>query len=147
MRTTIWMSLSAALLLGGCAADSDASQALGVRGGEGDEECKIEGSDIGRVGASVTVGGETITFDSWEPRAGSPGEYIGFTISSTREHYKVKAATDVYLGYGDSWTHPYGDDGHAISNVDFCDEPPEECDYDAGVPEPEDPDPDPIPVD
>jgi hypothetical protein len=146
MRTTIWFSLSAALLFGACTADSDASQsALGHPGDE--DECKIEGSDIGRVGAHViTPGGDTITFDSWVPRAGSPGEYIGFTISSTSAHYKVKAATDVYLGYGESWTHPYGDDGHAISNVDFCDEPPEECDYDAGVDHPEDPE-DPIPVD
>jgi hypothetical protein len=144
MRTTIWMSLSAALLFGACAADSDPNARLGHPDDEHDGECKIEGSDIGRDGASVTVGGETIVFSQWVPKQGSNGEYVGFTLSVGNAHYKVKAGTDVYLGYGATWMHPYGDDGpdaHAISNVDFCDEPPEECDYDAGVDHPEDPGP------
>lgn len=125
------------VLLGGCVLDtSQSSQREDV--GQGDEdECKIEGAAIGQVGATVTANGVTVTFLDWVPKADSPGEYVGFTLSAEAGgmHYKVKTGTDVYDAWGTEWTNPNGDSGpdvKGISNVDFC----EPCDYDAGTGEP-----------
>ena len=127
------------ILAAACVSDTDATQQRGDVRGEGgdDDECKIEGAQIGQVGASVTVGDTTIVFESWVAKADSPGEYVGFTLSTGNVHYVVKAGTERFASSGATWSNPYGDEGpdaQGISNVDFCDPPP--CDYDAGVPVP-----------
>ncbi len=40
---------------------------------------KIEGSAIGQVGVSVTLGTLSVTFESWIAKDGEPNEYVGFT--------------------------------------------------------------------
>jgi hypothetical protein len=126
-KTFVTVALSFGLF--GCV-DGDGS-GVSARNGEHDDEecgCKIEGSAIGRVGSYVRVGGELIVFEAWTPKPGSPGEYLGFELSANAAgvDYVVKAATSSYAGSGTSWSHPDGDDAHAISNVDFCDEDPPE---------------------
>jgi hypothetical protein len=136
-----WSALMlAAGFLGGCAADNGSlEQRDDVHGGDG--ECKIEGSDIGRVGATVTVHGVTVTFLAWEPKLDSPGEYVGFALSpeGADMDYVVKAGTRLYPGSGYEWTNPDGDSGPnvpGISNIDFCDDEPCDDYADAGAGEP-----------
>jgi hypothetical protein len=89
------------------------------------DDCKVENSAIGQVGAQVTTGGVTVTFEEWTAKPGSPGEYLGFRISATvpvgNLSYTVKAGTATYQGLGATWFHPGGEGANAISNVDFCD--------------------------
>jgi hypothetical protein len=89
------------------------------------DDCKVENSAIGQVGAQVTTGGVTVTFEEWTAKPGSPGEYLGFRISATvpvgNLSYTVKAGTATYQGLGATWFHPGGEDANAISNVDFSD--------------------------
>jgi hypothetical protein len=90
----------------------------------GDDACKIEGSDIGLVGATADANGVLVTITEWIPKADSPGEYVGFTFESDPEvDYIVKAGNDHFAGTGYTWSHPSGDSGPdvaAISNIDFC---------------------------
>jgi len=136
MRTMTSLGLLlAALMATACVADDTDSTQRGVRGGDDEEGCKIEGDQIGRVGASVTVGSKTYVFEQWIPKADSPGEYVGFVLGSNAGtvHYVVKTGTERYEACGPTWDNPYGDEGpdaHGISNVDFCDPPPDcDCDY------------------
>lgn len=128
MRLPLLLSALSFSLLTACtgAESGDLSQRNEGHGGDEDCECKIEGEAIGRVGAYVNIGGEIYSFESWQPKPGSAGEYIGFTLSANAAsaEYVVKAATESYAGSGTSWTHPDGDGAHAISNVDFCEDPP-----------------------
>ena len=131
MRTPLLLSL---LFAAGCAADTDSDQQLSEHGqGSGSDEacgaCKIEGPSIGEDGTFVHVDGERIVFESWTPKAGSPDEFVGFTLSPNAAglSYLVKAGTEVFVGSGTSWSHPAGDSGpaaHGISNVDLC--PPDD---------------------
>jgi hypothetical protein len=132
MRTHLSACLFALTLVAGCTepGTSDVSQRDDVN--EEDCQCKIEGADIGRVGASVKPPGHTaIRFASWIEKEGSPGEYVGFTLwgDYAGATYVVKAGTETFTVNGDgSWSHPAGAGGstaHGISNVDFCpDDPP-----------------------
>lgn len=133
----------AGLLASGCILGTDATeQREDVEGEEGDEgdddddeggdrdDCKVEGSAIGQVGASVTVGGTTVVFEAWEPKLDSPGEYVGFTLSTGAMHYVVKTGGELHEASGATWSHPNGYEGPdvpGISNVDFCDPPPDDC--------------------
>jgi hypothetical protein len=135
MRTILSSCLFALTLVSGCTEPntSDVSQRDDVNNGE-DCQCKVEGADIGRVGASVKPPGHTsIRFASWIEKAGSPGEYIGFTLWGDYGDatYVVKAGTETFTVTGaGTWMHPAGSSGpnaHGISNVDFCpDEPTED---------------------
>ncbi len=139
MRSPLLLSL---LLAAGCAADTDSDQQLSEHGqGEDEEcgECKIEGASIGEDGTFVHVDGERIVFESWTPKEGSPGEFVGFTLSANAGglSYVVKAGTETFVGSGTSWSHPAGDSGptaHGISNVDLC--PPDDGGGDDGDDEP-----------
>jgi hypothetical protein len=97
---------------------------------EGDEACKVEGDDLGRIGATAELpGGGTVTFLDWIAKTDSPGEYVGFVLSDDAEGitYAVKHGGQVFVTSGTYWMHPEGDSGPdapAVSNVDFC-----ECDY------------------
>lgn len=149
MRTPILASL-AALALAGCVADTDSAEQRANHHDDVEDdidldECKIEGARIGVVGEFVTVGSTIINFEGWEPKPDSPGEVLGFTVSTNAHydlHFKVKAGTEVYEGTGTSWTHPGGPGANAISHIDFCEQP--DCDpWDPdGDGEPEGPDED-----
>lgn len=101
--------------------------------GNGDfdqDECKIEGSALGAVGAQVNTRRGVVTFTAWEPKAGSNGEFIGFAISLEGQSdvsYVVKAGTELFASTDLIFSHPNGDQGSSakgISNVDFCEDPP-----------------------
>lgn len=136
MDTLRLLSLLAAATLGtACTTlDTDSDQLQERGGGEDDEECgcKIEGSDIGQIGAFVYVGDELIAFESWTEKEDSPGEYVGFVLSANAGSvsYVVKTGTETYPATGVTWSHPGGNSGpgaHGISNVDFCED---DADYD-----------------
>lgn len=121
-------AIGLAILLGaGCVTSSDESSLSGASGAlsctHGRDACKIEGSDIGRIGAQVRLDQGTATFVDWIPKAGSPGEYVGFLleidgVATSSVRFAVKAGTEVHQGSGDFWKHT-GADCHGISNVDF----------------------------
>lgn len=146
MRSPLLLSVSL-LLAAGCAVDTESDLQLAEHGEDEEEcECKIEGSAIGVVGTIVHVGGDIVVFESWTPKADSPGEYVGFTLSANAAglDYLVKAGTDVFAASGTSWSHPDGSSGsevNAISNVDLCPPDDEGGDDDDGGGE-EDPPPD-----
>lgn len=116
----------AALIGTGCVSTSDDDSAIGAAGPSsctGDRDaCKIEGSDIGREGVTIKLDHGTATFVDWIPKAGSPGEFVGFSIvleGATQElHFAVKAGNEVHHASGDFWKHT-GSDCHGISNVDL----------------------------
>src|SRR5687767_1867690 len=81
MRSHLTICIFSLTLVAGCtdSGTDDVSQRNDVD--EEECECKIEGADIGRVGAAVKPPGHTtIRFQSWIAKPGSPGEYIGFTL-------------------------------------------------------------------
>ncbi len=128
MRSHLTSCLFAITLVAGCtdAGTDDLSQRNDVTEEE-ECECKIEGSDIGRVGAAVKPPGHTtIRVAEWIEKEDSPGEYIGFTLwgDFTGATYVVKAGTQTFRVSGaESWSHPGGNAGPGapgISNVDFC---------------------------
>jgi hypothetical protein len=116
-------------------------------GGGGDrDDCKLEGDAIGRIGASVDLGGVTVTIDEWFAKDGEPNELIGFRLSTSDGSavgYVVKAGGERFPSSESLWMHPNGTggpDAKGISNVDFCDPeepppppppPPPECTSDA----------------
>lgn len=126
MRRTHLLSLLASLSLTACVDVDSSSSSLANEHGDDDAcECKIEGSDIGVVGAPVQVDGEIVVFESWTPKADSPGEFVGFTLSPNAASisYVVKTGGDTYPSSGVTWSHPGGASGPGapgISNVDFC---------------------------
>ena len=107
----------------------------------GDGDCKLEGADVGRVGASLTVGTLTVTFTEWFAKADEPSEYIGFRLSVDGLPYVVKAGLETFADTAALWVHPAGDagpDAKAISNVDFCDGSDQPGDDDPGESDPGD---------
>ena len=110
----------AAIGLTGCSSLSDSQSRLGQ---QDQDSCKIEGSSIGHEGLILNLGSRAVRFHDWVPKTGSPGEYVGFsiTLSGTSSiGYVVKAATQTYPSGALTWLHPDGQSGHGISNVDFC---------------------------
>ncbi len=96
---------------------------------------KIEGEDIGDVGATLEVGSGynygLVTFTAWTEKTDSPGEFVGFTWTTTgteSHQFTVKAGTSYFDATTSTWLHPNGTSGSAakaISNIVFC--PVEEC--------------------
>ena len=108
-----------------------------VEGGEDDggdsDDCKIEGSVIGEVGARVVIGGTTATFVNWRTKDGEPNEFVGFELDfdGPKRPYLVKAGGEHFVGEAQLWVHPKGTGGaevSAISYVDLCDPTPD-CDW------------------
>lgn len=111
----------------GCVSPDDSSIASGVIGPASchradRDDCKIEGSDIGREGAVVQLDQGTATFVDWIPKAGSPDEYIGFSVildgTAGDVPFGVKSGQEVHQASGTFWRHA-GSDCFGISNVDF----------------------------
>ncbi len=125
MRAILVGTLFSLALTAGCTSLSDSEARQGI-GHDGDGEgCKIEGSQIGKVGVVLEHDGVAVTFTSWTPKAGSPNEYVGFTYSlsgASSVVYTVKAGTQKYIDDATQYAVP---GTHAISNVDFCDCPPD----------------------
>jgi hypothetical protein len=99
--------------------------------------CKIEGDEIGREFHLVRLGSKTVLVHDWVKKSDSPGEFVGFSITvsdGATAHYAVKAGTVKYPDSATTWSHPDGQAGHGISNVDFCDEcdNPDGCDGGGG---------------
>lgn len=121
MREILVGTLFSLALTAGCTtlSDSEARQGIGHDGdGEG---CKIEGSQIGKVGLVIEHDGVAVTFTSWQTKAGEPNEFVGFTYTlagASSVVYTVKAGTKKYIDDATSYVVP---GTQAISNVDFCD--------------------------
>src|SRR5262245_27099495 len=109
MRTHLSSLLFAVTLVAGCTepGTDNVTQRDDVSGE--DCQCKLEGSDIGRVGASVKPPGHTsIRVASWIEKEDSPGEYVGFTLWGDYGDatYVVKAGTQTFTVNGaESWSH------------------------------------------
>lgn len=89
---------------------------------------KIEGADIGVAPQTLTAGGTTVTITGWTEKTDSPGEYVGFTYTTTGagSAFAVKAATRTFVSDTSPWVHPDGTSGSAangISNITFCEVP------------------------
>jgi hypothetical protein len=119
------------LLLGGCLGFGNSDSAVEGQDGEGggEEGCKIEGGQIGED-VVIYLGPKTVTFGDWIGKSGSPGEYVGFSLTldgGSSVSYVVKAGTERHPSTATAWVHPAGPDGGSnapgISNVDFCDDP------------------------
>ncbi len=99
-------------------------------GGKGDnDECKIEGAQIGED-VVIQLGSKTVTFGNWVGKSDSPGEYVGFSLTlagGSSVSYVVKSGGERAPSTALTWMHPAGADGGpdapGISNVDFCDDP------------------------
>jgi len=121
MRAIFVGSLFSLALTAGCTslADSEARSGIGHDGdGEG---CKIEGSQIGKVGLQLEHDGVAVTFTSWQTKPGEPNEFVGFTYTlsgASSVVYTVKAGTQKYIDDATTYVVP---GTNAISNVDFCD--------------------------
>ncbi len=145
MRATLTGYLFAASLTGCAVLDFDSTEESSVNPDHGDDEsCKLEGDEIGQIGATLELpdGGGTVTFLDWVAKADSPGEFAGFLLSDNADGvtYAVKHGGEIYVTSGTAWMHPSGDSGAdvpAISNVDFC-----ECDYEEEPPGDDTPFPD-----
>lgn len=134
MKAAVWSPIVLLFSLPACVLDAGGDD-LANRNGEIDEDgeydnddCKIEGGDIGVVGLELGLGPKRVTFEDWVAKADSPGEYVGFVISvsgADSVRYIVKAGGELHADDVSSWIHPNGDTGSeapAISNVDFCEE-------------------------
>jgi hypothetical protein len=78
--------------------------------------CRIEGGDIGIVGAKVTTDtNREYTFLSWDTNAA--GAYTGFRLQgpSSNLRYEVRTANDTHTGDTLVYT-----DNERIMRVDFC---------------------------
>lgn len=127
-----WSPIVLSVLFLGCVALDSGEEDLAGRSGDEEgydsDDCKIEGDDIGVVGLELGLGDTRVTFEDWVPKADSPGEYVGFSISVSGADsvgYVVKAGGELHADDVASWSHPDGDSGSevpGISNVDFCDE-------------------------
>ena len=121
MRSILLGSLFSLALTAGCTSLSDSEARSGI-GHNGDEEgCKIEGSQIGKVGLVLEHDGVAVTFTSWQTKAGEPNEFVGFTYTlsgASSVVYTVKAGTKKYIDDATTYVVP---GTQAISNVDFCD--------------------------
>lgn len=121
MRAIVVGSLLSLALTAGCTSLSDSEVRSGI-GHDGDQEgCKIEGSQIGKVGLQLEHDGVAVTFTSWQTKPGEPNEFIGFTYTlsgASSVLYTVKAGTQKYIDDATSYVVP---GTQAISNVDFCD--------------------------
>lgn len=127
------LAIGFVLVLGvGCVSSSETDSSLsgGVLGpaschSEDRDDCKIEGADIGREGAMVVLDRGTATFVDWIPKAGSPGEYIGFSLvldgTTGDVPFAIKAGGEVHQATGTFWKH-VGAECSGISNVDFGNE-------------------------
>jgi hypothetical protein len=114
------------VLTAGCFGSSDGESRSSINSHpDGEAGCKLEGAKIGDTSAKLVLGHRTVRFIEWTPKQGSPGEYVGFKIAVTGApsvDYVVKAATQTFSSSASTWLHPDGQAGHAISNIDFCDE-------------------------
>ncbi len=132
MRVILVGSLFSLALSAGCTTLSDSEARSGI-GHDGDEEgCKIEGSQIGKVGVVLEHDGVAVTFTSWQTKPGEPNEFVGFTYTlsgASSVVYTVKAGTQKYIDDATTYVVP---GTHAISNVDFCDCPDPEDDDGGG---------------
>lgn len=129
MRSTFLSTLTALSLTAGCSLSDSSSSLESKNEVQPTEECgcKIEGTGIGTEGIYARFGGTIVTLGNWVPKAGSPGEYVGFTMfidGAPSAGYVVKAGGETYPSHTRTWMHPAGIDGNdlapAISNVDMC---------------------------
>ena len=117
MRIAVLFIIS--LSLTACTSPFSSSSSKATRG----DFCKIEGSAIGHEGFVLTLGNRAVHFHNWVAKQGSPGEYVGFSISlsgTSSLGYVVKAGTQTFHSTAATWLHPDGQAGHAISHVSFC---------------------------
>jgi hypothetical protein len=77
--------------------------------------CRIEGENLGIVGAKVTAGTRQYTFISWD--ANAAGAYTGFRLQgpSSNLRYEVRTANNSHTGDTLVYT-----DNERIMRVDFC---------------------------
>jgi hypothetical protein len=78
-------------------------------------DCRIEGDNLGIVGAKVTAGTREYTFVSWD--ANAAGAYTGFRLEGPAGNlrYEVRTSTDRHTG--DTLVYSGNE---RITRVDFC---------------------------
>ncbi|MDQ3370806.1 MAG: hypothetical protein M3680_35760 [Myxococcota bacterium] len=139
MRPSTFIGFAFTALLTSACVDLSSESSQAAEGNFDRDECKIEGSEIGREGAKLVLGARTVTFRDWVKKPGSNGEYLGFSVAlhgTSSVSYVVKAATKTYASSTKTWLHPGGNSANAISNVDFCGECEDgSCGPDAGNPD------------
>jgi len=127
MRNTFRSVIAALSLMAGCSLSSSSVESRNT--GHPTEECgcKIEGTGIGTEGIFARFDGTIVSLEDWVPKAGSPGEYVGFTMyvdGAPSVGYVVKAGGERYASHTRTWVHPAGAsagaDAPAISHVDMC---------------------------
>lgn len=133
MRLASILFVSLSLSSAGCVDLGESSARVGEGGDEGGafdrDACKIEGSQIGREGVTVSLGSKLVTIHDWVGKTGESGEYVGFSMTvdgAASVGYVVKASGELHHSTALTWLHPAGADGGdkapGISNVDFCEE-------------------------
>src|SRR6266545_4712117 len=89
-------------------------------GDDGDhDDCKIEDGAIG-TDVSLALGSKTVTFSDWVAKDGSPGEFVGFTITlegADSISYRVKAGTEVFPSSDLVWLSPNGTSGPEAKGI------------------------------
>jgi len=116
-----------------CTPDFNDSSESALSAGETGKCLKFEGGAIGQEELSGGEGEHQVEFSGWTQKEDSPGDYVGFTLTSSIDEFFVKAGGEIHTGSGDSWTHPNGTTGPeapGISFVAFCDEGFESTDDD-----------------
>jgi len=120
-------SLLLAFLLGGCLLPGSSDTASAVAEGTDTADlssCALASSQIGKEGATLEHGKRIVTFHNWVPKSGSPGQYVGFSLTvegSSSVSYIVKSSTVSYASTAKTWVAPSATSTPGISNVQFCD--------------------------
>lgn len=77
--------------------------------------CRIEGDNLGIVGAKVEADNRTYTFEAWQTNA--DGAIVGFTLSGPTNNLRFEVRTGDDRHTGDTLVYE-GD--KRITRVDFC---------------------------
>ena len=130
-KTFLVFSLASAAACSPGSSESESKRNLEEQADAVNDCCKIEGGEIGQEDVLVRLGTRYVLVHSWIPKTDSPGEYVGFSIttsSGTALDYVVKSGGERHPSSAGTWMHPNGPGGGSmspgISHVDFC----ESCD-------------------
>ncbi len=84
--------------------------------------CEVAKASLGREDHLVKLGSRVVLLHDWIAKQGSPGEYVGFSVTVSNGasmSYLVKGGTQAYAGNAGQFKVI---DGHSISKVNFCSE-------------------------
>jgi hypothetical protein len=111
MRRIVFVTLLAA-----CSSDVTVSD-LEAQADSINSCCQIHGNDIGRENHLVKLGSNGALVHDWIAKPGSPGKYLGFSLTVAGSvRYVVTAGSKNY----DSTSVRWSDGDASIGLVDFC---------------------------